>query len=285
MLITDRELRTLINEALLHGRASRAPKLEDTRMYIIEKKGVRSVSFGVIAERRRRGVLSEQAAMRLWERSVRYELDQLLMTEGMMDNLKDAYESLKGGAIKIKDQISDAAAAAWEKANDFILKTSLQAMNLAERSVEGIVKAAQMLSGAVERFRDNHPILYKIVKILVIMLIIWGIMSLFSGEAQAAVKMKSGKSMTEEQYNTLRGALGQYGGGDVEKVMNAGEAIKVLDKAYQAKEAIPVSKLGSMNQAGLKMINGLVDEARGGDESAFKLLMKWQKFGQKLVVN
>jgi len=158
-------------------------------------------------------------------------------------------------------------------------------MNLVETSVEGIVKAAGMLSDAVERFRENHPILYRIVKILVFMLIIWGIMSLFTGEAHAAVKLPSGKNMSKEQYNTLRGALGQYGGGDVDKVMNAGKAIKILDKAYEAKEAIPVRELGNMNQAGLKMINKLVDKAGGGDESAFKLLMKWQKFGKNLVVN
>jgi hypothetical protein len=141
-----------------------------------------------------------------------------------------------------------------------------------------------MLSDAVDKFRDNHPILYKIVKILVIMLIIWGIMSLFSGEAQASVKLPSGKSMSEEQYNTLRGALGEYGAGDIDKIIDSGEAIKMLDKAYKAKEAIPVSKLGNMNQAGLKMINGLVDEARGGDKGAVKLLMKWQKIGKTLTV-
>ncbi len=272
-------IRTILIEDQMHQM-----DVSKTRIYIMESKRPRAISFGTLMERRSRGLITEAAAMRLWEKSVNYELDCLL-AEGVFDDLKDAYESIKSGAIKLKDKISDAAVAAWEKANDFLLKISLQAMNLAESSVAGIVKAAGMLSDAVEKFRENHPILYKIVKILVIMLIIWGIMSLFSGEAQAAVKLPSGKNMSEEQYNTLRGALGQYGGGDVDKVMNAGEAIKILDKAYEAKEAIPVRELGNMNQAGLKMINNLVDEARGGDESAFKLLMKWQKFGKKLVVN
>ena len=60
---------------------------------------------------------------------------------------------------------------------------------------------------------------------------------------------------------------------------------RYLTRLTRQKEAIPVRELGNMNQAGLKMINNLVDEARGGDESAFKLLMKWQKFGKNLVVN
>lgn len=275
-------LREYIRELLNEDQLNRVD-VRKTSIYILERKKVRSVSFGTIMERRSQGYLTEAAALRLWEQSVNYELDYLL-AEGVLDNLKDAYETIKGGAIKLKDKITDAAIAAWEKANDFLLKITLQAMNLAQASVEGIVKAAGMLSDAVERFRDNHPILYKIIKILVIMLIIYGIMSVFSGEAQASVKLPGGKSMTEAQYNTLRGALGEYGGGDVDKIINSGEAIKILDKAYKAKEAIPLEKLGSMNRAGVNMIAKLVGEAKGGDSSAYDLLMKWQEVGKNLVV-
>ena len=280
---TEIVLRQLINEVLLHDGMPTTPNVNETRIYLVESHGVRDMSFGALVEKRRRGLISERAAMRLWERSVNYELECLL-AEGVMDHLKDAYESIKGGAIKLKDKISSAAKAAMEKANDFLLKISLQAMNLAQSSVNGIVKAAGMLSNAVERFKENHPILYKIVKILVIMLIIWGIMSLFTGEAQAAVKMPSGKTMSEEHYNTLRGALGEYGGGDVDKIMKSGEAIKILDKAYKAKEAIPLEELGSMNRAGVDMIGKLVSDAKGGDSTAYELLMKWQKIGQNLTV-
>ena len=179
----------------------------------------------------------------------------------------------------------DKLRSAMEKVNDFLLKISLQAMNLAASSVAGIKKAASMLSNAAEKFRRDHPILYKIIKILVVMLIIYGIMTLFSGDAQAAVKMPSGKPMSEDHYNTLRGALGEYGGGDVNKVMDAGNAIKALDKAYQAKESVPLKELNGLVRAGANTINGLVDEARGGDETAFKLLMKWKKIGSNLTVN
>ena len=261
----------------------RPTNVYQSRVYILENKGVYDISFGALMERRNRGLISEATSLRLWERSVNYEYDCLL-AEGVFDHLRDAYEVIKGGAIKLKDTISDAAKAAWEKANDFLLKISLQAINLARSSVEGIVKAAGMLSSAVERFEQNHPILYKIIKILVIMLIIYGIMSLFSGEAQAAVKLPGGKNMSEAHYNTLRGALGEYGGGDVDKIMNSGQAIKILDKAYKAKEAIPIEELGSMNRAGVDMIAKLVGEAKGGDNTAYELLMKWQKIGKTLVV-
>ena len=66
--------------------------------------------------------------------------------------------------------------------------------------------------------------------------------------------------------------------------MNSGEAIKILDKAFKAKEAIPLDKLGSMNRAGSTMIGELVSQAKGGDSEAYSLLMKWQKIGQNLAV-
>ena len=90
--------------------------------------------------------------------------------------------------------------------------------------------------------------------------------------------------MSEAHYNTLRGALGEYGGSDVDKVINSGEAIKILDKAYNSKDAIPLEKLGSMNRAGVDMIAKLVGDAKGGDSDAFNLLMRWKQVGQNLVV-
>ena len=219
----------------------------------------------------------------VWERSVVFELDSLL-SEGVGEALKSAYETVKGGAIKLKDKISDAAKAAWEKVNDWVLKISLQAMNLAQASVEGIVKAARMLSDAVQKFKDEHPILFKIIMILVIMIIIFGIMSLFSGQAHAAVKMKGGKAMSQKHYEALRGALSEHGGSDVDKIMQTGKAIKILDKAYKAKEMVGLDKLGSFNRAGSDMITKLVGQARGGDSQAFELLEKWSSIGAKLTV-
>ena len=289
MSISPERLKQIIAEEvrrdLVIGKVRATNKVlrEATQRTSVNISASKSIKFGTLMEHLDKKIISQSEAHMLWERSVNYQLENLL-SEGMMDSLRDAYETVKGGAIRLKDKLTDTAKAAMEKVNDFLLKISLQAMNLAQSSVEGIVKAASMLSNAVERFRDNHPILYKIVKILVIMLIIYGIMSLFSGEAQAAVKLPGGGKMSEAQYNTLRGALGEYGGGDVDKIMNAGKAIKMLDKAYQAKEAIPIEELGSMNRAGLDMIGNLVGQAKGGDKEAFDLLMKWQKVGQNLTV-
>ena len=90
--------------------------------------------------------------------------------------------------------------------------------------------------------------------------------------------------MTENQYNILRGALGEYGGADVEKVINSGKAIKILDNAYKSKDVIPLEQLGTMNQAATAKIADLIGQAKGGDETAYQLLMRWKQVGQNLVV-
>ena len=295
MKTTEEHIRRIIKEELSklgmqYSADTRVMDVGNTAVYLTERTGRRSpmvktgcVSFGSLMEQHNKGVITEAHLLRLWERSTIYEMEQLL-TEGVMDSLKSAYETVKGGAIKLKDKISDAALAAWEKVNDWVLKISLQAMNLAQASVEGIVKAARMLSNAVQKFKDEHPILFKIIMILVIMIIIFGIMSLFSGQAHAAVKMKGGKHMSQKHYEALRGALSEHGGSDVDKIMKTGDAIKILDKAFKAKESIPISKLGGFNRAGSDMITKLVGQARGGDSQAFELLEKWSGIGAKLTI-
>lgn len=286
MKMEEKELRSLISEVLIGGRSidTPLPNISETRVYLSTNTFPRDIAFSALIERRDRGIISESTAIKLWQESVNYELN-CLISEGMMDGLKDAYEKVKGGAIKLKDNLSAAAKAALEKANDFLLEKTLQAMNLATSSLEGLMKGLSALSAAVDKFRDEHPILYKIVKILIFMLVIYGIMSLTSGNAQASVKMQGGGKMSPKMYETLRGALGEYGGKDIDKILKAGDAIKILDKAYHAKEAIPIEKLGSMNQAGLNMIEKLIMNARGGDSEAVKLLQQFAKVGKNLTVN
>ena len=282
MQIITEEVRrdTLMEKVVSVSKVLKAAPL-NTSVNISKTK---TIKFGTLMEHVNRKIITEAEAFHLWERSVSYQMDQLI-TEGVVDSLKDAYETVKGGALKLKDKISAAAASAMEKVNDFLLKISIQAMNLAQSSVAGIVQAARMLSGAVQRFKDNHPILYKIIMVLVIMLIIFGIMSLFSGEAHAAVRSKGGRQMSQKHYEALRGALSEHGDkSDIGKMMDAGNAIKILDKAYQSKEVIPIEKLGAMNRAGHEMITNLVGEARGGDRQAFSLLQKWSSIGSRLTV-
>ena len=46
-------LRKLISEVLLMDDDSRVPKVNETKVYIVERRGVKDISFGMLMNRRR----------------------------------------------------------------------------------------------------------------------------------------------------------------------------------------------------------------------------------------
>ena len=279
-------LRRLVSEVLIHSSCRQLPPVNESPVYLIEHLGRRPskyITFGALMESQRRGIISERRMIQLWESSVDYQLRQLL-TEAFMDDLKSAYETVKGGAIKLKDKMSAAASAAWEKANDMVLDLSLQAFQMATKSIDALKSAASKLWAANEKFKTAHPLLHKIISILVIMIIIYAIMSLFGSEAHAGVQTPGGE-MSKGQYTAARGLLDQWGNaGDVNKIIDTGNAIKILDKAFESKDMLNLSELGSYNQVAFSKIQQLTQQAQGGDPEAAELLQKFLKIGSKLVV-
>ena len=264
--------------------------LMESPIYLIEsrRRMPKLITFGNLLEQRRLGLISERRMIKLWESSIDYQINQLL-TESFMDDLSSAYETVKGGAIKLKDKITDAAAAAWEKANEFILNLSTQAYTMATKSVDALKSAISKLAAANAKFKANHPILHRIVSIIIVMIIIFAIMSIFSGEAQAAVQAPGGTgdggTMSEGQYTALRGMLSKYGdAGGVGDMIDSGKAIEILDNAYKSKDAVDISELGRLNQVGFEKIVELNNQAKGGDQAAWGVLKQWLEIGKALQV-
>jgi hypothetical protein len=264
--------------------------LMESPVYLVEsrRRMPKLITFGNLLEQRRLGLISEKRMIKLWESSIDYQINQLL-TESFMDDLASAYETVKGGAIKLKDKITDAAAAAWEKANEFTLNLSIQAYSMATKSVDALKSAISKLATANAKFKKNHPILHKIVSIIIVMIIIFAIMSMFSGEAQAAVQAPGGSAqggnISEGQYTALRGMLSKYGdAGTVGDMIDSGKAIEILDNAYKSKDAVNISELGRLNQAGFEKIVELNNQAKGGDQAAWGVLKQWLEIGKTLQV-
>lgn len=298
MKITKTQLRGIIKEELLSSPFRASPrnskalrkKLYESRVYLAPTKvatSPRTISFGRLFEQCDAGILTESQAIKLWHRSVDYKLSQI--DEGMMDALKSAYESTKSGAIKLKDKISDTAKAAWEKANDMFLDLSLQAMSIAQKSVESAVSATKKIWEKIQSFQEAHPVLFKIIVITLITILIFAVMSAFGSEAQAAVKMKGGRgaggNMSETQYRLLRGALDEFGnsqGAGSDAMMNAGKAVAELDKAYKSSGTINMETMSKLVQGGQSMVTKQVKAMEGGNDTAFTLLKQWLKVGQSL---
>jgi hypothetical protein len=143
--------------------------------------------------------------------------------------------------------------------------------------------------GAIERFREAHPILFKIVVVVAILAVIAAMMVYFQSGAHASVKMKGGTgkggTMGETQWKLLRGSLDEYGnasgpGSDAQFL--AADAIEALDKAYHSGQTIDISKLSNLTQKGMQVVNSRVAEMQGGDEVAKGLLTNWFAVGERL---
>jgi hypothetical protein len=302
MLITQKRIQNLIREELItmsllplvhSNEVYLRESVNKSHVYLVESSGRRRraqprvITFGTLMERYDRGMITENQMVRLWSSSVDYQLAQI--NEGMMDVLKSAYETTKSGVIKFKDTITSAAATAMEKVNDMFLKMAMQAMSMAQKGIEATVKMTRKIMGAIERFREAHPILFKIVVVVTILAVIAAMMIYFQSGAQASVQMKGGTgkggTMGETQWKLLRGALDDYGnskgmGSDAQFLAN--DAIEALDKAYHSGQTIDISKLTKLTQNGMNMVNDRVAEMQGGDEVARNLLTNWFDVGERL---
>ena len=231
-----------------------------------------------------RSYKDEQESLLLFERVLNEELDKLI-SEGVLDMVKGAYEKTKSGALKIKDNLSDAVRSALAKVNDFFLKISVQAMGFAAKSVQGLQKAVSTMMGALGKFKNSHPILFKIGMVLVFMVIMFGIMILTSGDAQAAIDVGGGKSLSKQKYLVMRGILDTYSqnaGMDEVQVL---EAVKVLDAAYESGDTEKLKDLGKYSRGAYDYMQKLIDAGKSGDRDAFQSLEKFSSLGKRLMVD
>jgi len=226
----------------------------------------------------------EQEPLMLFERVLNEELDKLI-SEGVFDLVKSAYEKTKTGALKIKDNISDAVKAAMVKVNDFFLKLSIKAMDIAAKSIQGLQKAANMMMGALGKFKSSHPILFKIGMVLTFMVIMFGIMILTSGDAQAAIDVGGGKSLSKEKYLVMRGILDTYSQNAGMSEVDVLEAVKVLDAAYESGDAEKLKDLGKYSRGAFDYMQKLIQAGKSGDAEAFQSLEKFNSLGKSLLVD
>ena len=235
-----------------------------------------------------RGYVNEQDSLLLFEQKINEEID-ILINEGVLDVLKTAYERTRDGAIRLKDKISDAAAAAMEKVNDFFLRISIKAIELAKNSVESLKRAFDLMQGAISRFKEDHPVLFKVAVVILFMLVIFGIIMIFSGNAQAAIQTPGGRTLSQTEYEAMRGMLDgaaqRAGAADVDKVLEIGQALKALDAAHQSGTTEQLAELAPVSQNAFKVVTELIQNVTPGVQSkARRILSALIEVGRKLDV-
>tara|TARA_R100000908_G_C3745972_1_gene141295 strand:- start:135 stop:1019 length:885 start_codon:yes stop_codon:yes gene_type:complete len=227
---------------------------KESTIFLLEHNDPYRVNFNLILEERK-----IEDAVKLWESSSEYELDNLL-TE-----LK-----LAGAAKQLASKVG-------QKINDFIFKLSMQAFFLLQKGAKMAKKVASMvkkLTDTVKKYCGKYPIVCKIAKISAIVIAIFAISAIFfSPEAQAAIS-KGDAPMQEDTYNFLRGFLmdnirDKTVGGELEKAADFIDIVGQLDKIQASPDVTQYEDLrqsfqGALN-AGADFYGYLSDSVDKGD--------------------
>tara|TARA_R100000808_G_scaffold18392_1_gene40298 strand:- start:71 stop:922 length:852 start_codon:yes stop_codon:yes gene_type:complete len=206
--------------------------------------------FKLLCENFDRGIITEQELYETWERQVLLEMDNLI-EEGIMDILQQGYQKGKELVGKAKEMYD----AAVQKVSDFILKLSTQAFMLMEKAKVMLAKIAGVLRKAynfINKFCGAHPILCRVVKILLIMISIAAVMALFASPAQASVDVSGmypdesqSSLLTDSGLEAIKGmmALGTEDA-DPDVQQAAVDAFNWLEQAHKSEQVVDLAKEG-----------------------------------------
>lgn len=194
----------------------------------------------------------------------------------------------------------------WEAANDFLLKKSIELIELGKRSFGAALSALSWLNKQIDRFREKHPMLYNVVKALLIALFLYLLYELTTGEAQASIKNPDGSVMSDIDYNAARGMIsdwGQSGEFTEDKFFDSGKMLGMLEKMHtseleydidQVSKVLPkgvAQEIADTLQMAVKKYWSILDRYKkatpGSQDREFwsELLVKWYNIGKKIKVS
>jgi hypothetical protein len=264
-------------------------KDKETHVFLFENKKPIKTSFNVLLEQYDKKQLTEDQLVKLWEDSFNYEYEQLLKEidwekEAEMTADPDYKPPQERGGV-------------MDKIGDFVLMKSIQLTEMAKRGVEVAAKLGKALLSAVGRFKESHPLLFKFASVIVLSAAMFALMAaLNSPEAQAAIAppelapgvdpalptTKAG-AISDNAYEVLRGLVHESDA----SLPTRTEAMALIDKAQQAKEAVDLSQL---NQEGskfaaeqLRYLDGLWSVAKEGDTQAKEQILKLYEIGKEVT--
>lgn len=256
--------------------------LENWRAYYKE-------DFVVLCESYEQGAITEERLLILWEDNVDREYQQLL-NEGIMDILAIGYEKSKELIGKAKETYDKAIA----KISEFYMKLLNQAWLLTQKVKQGLSKIASVLKGVYQRinaFCDKHPIICKIVKLLIMMLAVAAVMSLFSSEAQAAIDISGvagqpeGAKLSDAGVNAVKGLM-QMASEDKDPQVQQKmvDAYNWLEQAHASQNLEQLSTAQGVGAEKVKLALEIITDIIK-EQPDRNVIGEFAKLGEKVYVN
>lgn len=252
----------------------------------------RSVTFGKLLE----SYDNKKISAEMLSEAVLNDIDKThkqLIKEGVLDLVASAYESVKDGAIKLKDNISqkvtDAMAFVNKKYLEMVTKIYMMAQKGPELAAKAVAGMDKILS-AIGAFKRKHPILYKIILFTIICIALGALMMILSSDAHAEIVNQSGNALADKNYQAVRGVLMKklMATADFQESEQLSNALIQLKKAHNSTDQIQLETLQSANQAAYNVVKQLVVEAKQAsasgvapsDNTALQTLEEFSKIAQ-----
>jgi len=254
---------------------------KETHVFLFENSEPVKTNFNVLLEQYDDKSITEEQLVSLWEASFDYEHEQLL---NEIEALK------KAGALagKIKEKVAD-----W------MLKSSIQLVEMAKRGVGLAAKLGKKLLSVVGRFKESHPLIFKVVSVIVLSAGMFALMAVLdSPEAQAAIMPAGGEEtavptgkgggISSGAYEALRGLVHESDASGSAKT----KAMALIDKIQKSKEVVDLSQMktefGQLAKAQNETLEGLFRLAKGAggaerDQEAAEYLLKMIDIGKKVT--
>ena len=273
-------------------------------VFLFENKKAVKKEFSDLLYEHKIGKLSDKALYEAWHKSLIYEQELLEKKLNEVDWAARAAE-IEAGDVETDKYDAEGKPKpimdrAMQKLKDFTLEKSVQLFQLAQRGIEMAVKAASALLNAVSRFKEKHPIVFKVIVVLVITAAVFALMSALEGsQAQAAIKnpypeelggLKPGErgEISDTAYEALRGLIHQTRGeGPAGGMELRAKAMRLVDVSQNAKGIVDMgtfkTEAGQMAQESLKQLNALVKLAKEGDQQSAQWIRELIESGKTAV--
>ncbi len=200
-------------------------------------------SFERLCENIDRGIMTPNQAVIVWESQILKEAN-IVLSEGMMDILRQGYQMGKNLAGKAKEAYDNAVSAVskfFSKLNDQVLMLIAKG----QVAISGILSGLGKIRSKIGQACKSHPVLCKASKITLAMLAVSAAMMVFSQSAEAGVDIAAAlpdspksEALTDEALTALKGftALFSDTKTDPELKQKLYDAYQWLENAQQTKE-------------------------------------------------
>ena len=180
---------------------------EENTIFLFEHNVPYKVDFGSILEQK-----ELDQAIKLWEVSSNYELENLLFELKMMDKVKEFTSKI------------------GEKVNEFILKLSNHAfLQKGAQAAKSVISVVKKITDTVSAYCNKIPTICKIAKASATIIAMFA--KFFSPEAQAAIQIGE-QPFNEDIYNFFRGFFFDK----LNQPAGAGSASALADQAADIKK-------------------------------------------------